>query len=244
MLRSSGQIGRPSRRPWHRPSQGETSRMQFGIAIPTAADSWRLVRRAEELGFSNAWFFDTQMLSADPFVAMAAAAMKTDADQARHRRADPVQPHRPGRGHCVRLAEQAGAGPDRFRHQHRLHRPPHHGPAGGQAGGHGGIHPRRPGAVARRDGGDRDRRQTAENPFPVAASRPDQHAGSDAALHRRDRAARPGADREARRGVDRQRGRRRARRRGAGANAHGLGAGGTRPRIADRGRLDRRCGAG
>ena len=51
--------------------------MQFGIAIPTAADSWRLVRRAEELGFSHAWFFDTQMLSADPFVAMAAAAMKT-----------------------------------------------------------------------------------------------------------------------------------------------------------------------
>ena len=51
--------------------------MQFGIAIPTGADSWRLVRRAEELGFSHAWFFDTQMLSADPFVAMAAAAMKT-----------------------------------------------------------------------------------------------------------------------------------------------------------------------
>src|SRR5690348_5264750 len=51
--------------------------MQFGIAIPTAADSWRHVRRAEELGFSNAWFFDTQMLNADPFVAMAAAAMKT-----------------------------------------------------------------------------------------------------------------------------------------------------------------------
>jgi 5,10-methylenetetrahydromethanopterin reductase len=51
--------------------------MQFGIAIPTAADSWRLVRRAEDLGFSHAWFFDTQMLSADPFVAMAAAAMQT-----------------------------------------------------------------------------------------------------------------------------------------------------------------------
>ena len=51
--------------------------MQFGIAIPTAADSWRLVRRAEELGFSNAWFFDTQMLNADPFVAMTAAAMQT-----------------------------------------------------------------------------------------------------------------------------------------------------------------------
>src|SRR5258707_14576494 len=51
--------------------------MRFAIAIPTEADSWRVVRRAEELGFSRAWFYDTQMLSADPFVAMAAAAMKT-----------------------------------------------------------------------------------------------------------------------------------------------------------------------
>src|SRR6476646_10938627 len=51
--------------------------MRFAIAIPTDADSWRLVRRAEELGFSRAWFYDTQMLSADGFVAMAAAATKT-----------------------------------------------------------------------------------------------------------------------------------------------------------------------
>jgi 5,10-methylenetetrahydromethanopterin reductase len=51
--------------------------MRFAIAIPTSADSWRVVRRAEELGFARAWFYDTQMLSADPFVAMAAAAMKT-----------------------------------------------------------------------------------------------------------------------------------------------------------------------
>jgi 5,10-methylenetetrahydromethanopterin reductase len=51
--------------------------MKFGIAIPTDSDSWRLVRRAEELGFAHAWFYDTQMLSADPFVAMAACAMKT-----------------------------------------------------------------------------------------------------------------------------------------------------------------------
>src|SRR3954447_23246960 len=51
--------------------------MRFAIAIPTDADSWRVVRRAEELGFSRAWFYDTQMLSADPFVAMAAAAMRT-----------------------------------------------------------------------------------------------------------------------------------------------------------------------
>jgi len=51
--------------------------MQFAIAIATDADSWRVVRRAEELGFARAWFYDTQMLSADPFVAMAAAAVKT-----------------------------------------------------------------------------------------------------------------------------------------------------------------------
>ena len=40
--------------------------MQFAIAIATDADSWRVVRRAEELGFARAWFYDTQMLSADP----------------------------------------------------------------------------------------------------------------------------------------------------------------------------------
>jgi len=51
--------------------------MRFALAIPTDAESWRVVRRAEELGFSRAWFYDAQMLSADPFVAMAAAAVKT-----------------------------------------------------------------------------------------------------------------------------------------------------------------------
>lgn len=51
--------------------------MEFGIALATAADSWRTVKRAEELGFSNAWFEDSQMVAADPFIAMAAAAMQT-----------------------------------------------------------------------------------------------------------------------------------------------------------------------
>ena len=39
--------------------------MEFGIAMPTDAESWRLAERAEELGFRPAWFYDTQMLSAD-----------------------------------------------------------------------------------------------------------------------------------------------------------------------------------
>ncbi|WP_052389125.1 LLM class flavin-dependent oxidoreductase [Belnapia moabensis] len=51
--------------------------MEFGIAMATDAESWRLAQRAEELGFRSAWFYDTQMLSADCFVAMGAAAVKT-----------------------------------------------------------------------------------------------------------------------------------------------------------------------
>lgn len=51
--------------------------MEYGINIATSSDSWRVVQRAEELGYHYAWFYDTQLLSADVFVAMAAAAMKT-----------------------------------------------------------------------------------------------------------------------------------------------------------------------
>ena len=51
--------------------------MDFGIGIATSHDSWKLAQRAEELGFTHAWFYDTQMITADPFIAMGAAAMKT-----------------------------------------------------------------------------------------------------------------------------------------------------------------------
>lgn len=51
--------------------------MRYGIVLPTPADSWKTVARAEELGFASAWFFDTQLVSADLFVAMGAAAVKT-----------------------------------------------------------------------------------------------------------------------------------------------------------------------
>src|SRR3954468_16871781 len=51
--------------------------MRFAIAIPTDAESWRVERRAQELGFPRPLFYRTEKLSADPFVAMAAAAMKT-----------------------------------------------------------------------------------------------------------------------------------------------------------------------
>ncbi|MBO0709875.1 MAG: LLM class flavin-dependent oxidoreductase [Acetobacteraceae bacterium] len=51
--------------------------MDFGIGIATSADSWKLAQRAEELGFTHAWFYDTQMITADPFIAMGIAATKT-----------------------------------------------------------------------------------------------------------------------------------------------------------------------
>src|ERR687888_1751040 len=51
--------------------------MDFGINLATSADSWKVVKRAEELGYARAWFYDTQMLNADVFVAMGAAAVQT-----------------------------------------------------------------------------------------------------------------------------------------------------------------------
>ena len=51
--------------------------MDFGIGIATSSDAWKLAARAEELGFTHAWFYDTQMITADCFVAMGAAALKT-----------------------------------------------------------------------------------------------------------------------------------------------------------------------
>ena len=51
--------------------------MDMGILIPTAADSWEVAVRAEELGYTHAWFFDTALLNAEMFAAMGAAAVKT-----------------------------------------------------------------------------------------------------------------------------------------------------------------------
>jgi alkanesulfonate monooxygenase SsuD/methylene tetrahydromethanopterin reductase-like flavin-dependent oxidoreductase (luciferase family) len=51
--------------------------MDYGIALATHAESWQRVKRAEELGYAIASFFDTQLLNADLFVAMGAAAMAT-----------------------------------------------------------------------------------------------------------------------------------------------------------------------
>jgi 5,10-methylenetetrahydromethanopterin reductase len=51
--------------------------MDFGIAVTTTTESWRVVKRAEALGFTHAWFYDTQLLNPDVFIGMALAARET-----------------------------------------------------------------------------------------------------------------------------------------------------------------------
>jgi len=51
--------------------------MEYGINFATSAHHWKVVKRAEEMGFTHAWFYDTQLLNADVFVALTAAAMQT-----------------------------------------------------------------------------------------------------------------------------------------------------------------------
>jgi len=51
--------------------------MDFGIFLAPAADSWKVVARAEELGYRRAWFYDTQLLNSELFATMAAAAVHT-----------------------------------------------------------------------------------------------------------------------------------------------------------------------
>jgi len=52
--------------------------VDFGVALATPAHAWRSAKRAEDAGYRSAWFYDTQLLSADLFTAMAVAAVKTD----------------------------------------------------------------------------------------------------------------------------------------------------------------------
>jgi len=53
--------------------------MERDIFLAPAADSYKVVKRAEALGYRRAWFYDTQLLNAEVFVAMAAAAVATSA---------------------------------------------------------------------------------------------------------------------------------------------------------------------
>ncbi|TNF87947.1 MAG: LLM class flavin-dependent oxidoreductase [Gammaproteobacteria bacterium] len=51
--------------------------MQYSVAFASEVDSWKWAKRAEELGFHAAWFYDTQLLNPDVFICMALAAYET-----------------------------------------------------------------------------------------------------------------------------------------------------------------------
>ncbi len=55
----------------------ERLEMKYSVAFASEVDSWRWAKRAEELGFHAAWFYDTQLLNPDVFVCMALAAHET-----------------------------------------------------------------------------------------------------------------------------------------------------------------------
>lgn len=51
--------------------------MDYGVQLASTVDIGKVAKRAEELGFTHAWFNDTQLLDADMFVAMTVAALQT-----------------------------------------------------------------------------------------------------------------------------------------------------------------------
>lgn len=51
--------------------------MDFGVALLTSTHSWKQAVAAEALGFSHAWFYDSQLLCADVYAVMALAAHNT-----------------------------------------------------------------------------------------------------------------------------------------------------------------------
>ncbi|MGA2409592.1 MAG: LLM class flavin-dependent oxidoreductase [Candidatus Binataceae bacterium] len=51
--------------------------MQFGLNFPARIDAWKDLAVAEDLGFTRAWFYDSQMLYSDIYATMALAAEHT-----------------------------------------------------------------------------------------------------------------------------------------------------------------------
>jgi alkanesulfonate monooxygenase SsuD/methylene tetrahydromethanopterin reductase-like flavin-dependent oxidoreductase (luciferase family) len=51
--------------------------MEFGIAYPARPDAWKDLVIAEDHGFTQAWFYDSQMIYSDVYVCMAMAAERT-----------------------------------------------------------------------------------------------------------------------------------------------------------------------
>ena len=52
--------------------------MKVSIGVPPQPDSWKLVKRAEDLGYETAWFYDSPMLYSEVYACLALAAERTE----------------------------------------------------------------------------------------------------------------------------------------------------------------------
>lgn len=51
--------------------------MEFSVFLPSSPHAWKHAKRAEDLGYACAWFYDTPMINAELFTIMGAAAVNT-----------------------------------------------------------------------------------------------------------------------------------------------------------------------
>jgi alkanesulfonate monooxygenase SsuD/methylene tetrahydromethanopterin reductase-like flavin-dependent oxidoreductase (luciferase family) len=52
--------------------------MQFGLFLPAHVEMWRALQRAERVGFTHGWLYDSQMLFGDVYACLALAAEHTE----------------------------------------------------------------------------------------------------------------------------------------------------------------------
>ena len=101
--------------------------MQYSVAFASEVDSWRWVKRAEELGFHAAWFYDTQLLNPDVFICMALAAHETSTIRLGTGVLVPSNRIEPVTANALAFSIQAGPGPDRLWRRNWFYRSTHHG---------------------------------------------------------------------------------------------------------------------
>ena len=140
--------------------------MDFGVGIPTASNSWKIAQHAEALGFTHAWFFDTQMITADCFVSMAAAAMKTSRIRLGTGVLVPSNRIAAVTANAFATLNGLAPGPHRFRRRHRVLGAARDGARRDEARRDGGIYPRGLCALRRRNGRDADRGQAPQDTLP------------------------------------------------------------------------------
>ena len=199
--------------------------MDFGIALPTAADNWKVVQRAEELGFSHAWFYDTQMLSADCFVAMGAAAVHTKKIRLGTGVLVPSNRIAPVAANALATLNQLAPG--------RIDFGVGTGFTARRAMGFGAIkvkdmetYMHQVYGLLRRETVDFEMEgQTQEDPLPQSRAAAVQHQGPDRAAFLGLRAAHAGADGQVQGRLDRLRRQGRERRQGGAGDAGGLARG-------------------